>query len=995
MSQHYKRVQWLALVVLSLLTSAAFAQKAGISGVVRDDKKQGLAGATVLLEPGKKGTITDLDGNYQFQGLSAGQYTLTISYVGFQKQTKVVSLKEGENLKLTIEMASSTQLNEMVVIGYGTQKKSDLTGSVATISSKDFVQGNIQTADQLIQGKVAGVQITSNGGAPGAGSRIRIRGGSSLNASNDPLIVIDGVPIDNGGIGGSANPLNLINPNDIENITILKDASAAAIYGNRASNGVIIITTKKGAAGSSKLQVNVNTVNSVSQLPGKVDVLTGDELRKLIAEKGNSNMQRLVGTANTDWQEEIYRLAMSTDNNISFSGGIKNLPYRASIGYLKQDGILKRSTMDRLSGALNLNPTFFKNHLKVDMNLRSAMTQNFFADQGAIGSAVTFDPTQPVNSDTTAYGGYFEWLDPTTRRPNVLAPRNPVSLLNSRSDQSTVYRTIGNVQLDYKLHFLPELRLNLNLGMDEARGNGTIVVDSNSAAGFFQRGTNNQYNNYKRNQVIDFYGNYVKELPGLKSKIDLTAGYSWQDWYTSVPAFPNLNQRGDTITRAGLPFKTQNTLVSFYGRLNYTLNEKYLLTVTVRQDGSSRFSPDTRWGLFPSAALAWRLKEEGIFRNMTTLSNLKLRVGYGVTGQQDIGSDFPYLARYTFGDPAAQYQFGNNFYTVIRPDGYDANLRWEQTATSNIALDFGFWNGRLNGSVDFYIKNTSDLLAVIPIPAGSNFTNQILTNVGSIRNQGVEFTLNAMPIAKKDMSWEVGFNMTYNVNEITQLSRVGKPEPGILVGGIAGGVGNTIQIQSVGYQTQSFFVMKQKYDESGKPLEGQFEDLNGDGRITADDRYRTNFPDARIFLGFNTTFTYKKWSLGTVLRANLGNYVYNNVRSNLGTLNAVNPNGQFNQNIHRGYFDTEFTGRTTNENLRFLSDLYLEDASFLRMDNLNLGYNFGKVLKGKVGLTANFLIQNVFVATKYTGLDPEVAGGIDNNFYPRPRIYSLALNFNF
>lgn len=996
-----KRFTRLASFLVLLIAGAlpAMAQTGSIQGTVLDDHQQPVPFATVQLQGTTVGATTEDDGTYVIGNVAYGTYTLQVTYVGYSTYTQEVTVNA---VTITVNVALKPDyqsLSEVVVVGYGTKQVKDLTGSITSVSSDKFLNGNITTPEQLVSGKVAGVQIVSNGGAPGAGSTIRIRGGTSLNASNDPLIVIDGVPLDNGDISGSQNPLGLINPNDIENITVLKDASAAAIYGSRAANGVIIITTKKGQAGVNKFGVEFNTNNSVSQLYDQVEMLTADQLREIVDSLGNTKQKALLGDANTDWQDEIYRTAFTTDNNLTFGGGIKNLPYRLSIGYMMQQGVLLRSNLDRFSGSINLSPTFLDDHLKVDVNFRTAQNKYNFSTQGAIGTAVTFDPTHPVYSDTTTYGGYFEWLDPTTGKPSALAPKNPVGQIEQRDDLSTVNRYTGNIQLDYKLHFLPELRANLNVGGDWSRSEGTVKVDSFAASDFTRKGRDNKYDELKNNKLLEFYLNYMKDFKDISSKFDFTAGYSYQDWLSSSPqdpfvvdgigyGYPDLNQAGDTITKAGIATKTQNTLISFYGRLNYTLKDRYLLTVTLRDDGSSRFSPDTRWGLFPSAAFAWRISDENFLKNSSALSNLKLRLGYGVTGQQDIYQDYPYIANYSQGDPSAQYLFGDQYYYILRPDGYDANIKWEETATLNAGLDWGFINGRINGTIDVYQKKTSDLLAVIPVPAGSNFTANILTNVGNLTNTGFEFTVDVIPYDTKDFTWDIGGNITYNHNEITNLTKVTDTSTiGILTGGISGGVGNTVQIQAVGHSINSFYLQQQLYNEDGSPIEGSYADLNGDGAITPDDRYISDYHAAPSWYGaFYTSLRYKNWTFGTQMRFNIGNWMYNNVHSGQGWFGSIDGSRPYIFNLSTNYYETGF------QKAQYLSDIYLENASFLKCDNITLGYDFKNLLSKKIGLQVTGVVQNAFTITGYSGLDPEINSGIDNNIYPRPVIYSLNIN---
>ncbi len=967
----------------SLSWLATEAQERSISGRITDAASKGIPGVSITVKDQNVGTQTDAEGAFRLN-VPAGATTLIFSSVGFQTQEVDISNTTTVTLVLNQNTAA---LNEVVVVGYGTARKKDLTGSVTSISSRDFNRGPVTTPEQLIAGKVAGVQITSNGGAPGAGSRIRIRGGSSLNASNDPLIVIDGVPVDNGSISGSANPLNFINPNDIESFNILKDASATAIYGSRASNGVIIITTKKGARGP--LRVNFSTVNSIAERTGKVDVLTADQFRQVVTENGTAAQAELLGGADTDWQDEIFQKAFTTDNNISVSGAVGALPFRVSVGYLSQKGILLTSKLNRTSGALNLSPKFLDNHLSIDLNLKLAQSKTRFADQGAIGAAVAFDPTKPVfEKSNTDLGGYWEWLDPATDKLNTLGTRNPVSMLKQRQDNSDAFRSIGNIQFDYKLHFLPALRANLNLGFDHSKGEGTVVNPATAATAYYVRGSRSQYEQEKNNKLLEFYLNYAKELPGIESRFDVTAGYSYQDWTTESPSFPVF--RGTDTTPAAIPFKTQNTLVSFFGRANYNFDDRFLVTATLRRDGSSRFSPDTRWGLFPSAAFAWRISNEGFLKNSKSISDLKFRLGYGVTGQQDINNgDYPYLPRYTLSDGTAQYGIGDSLYNTLRPEGYDLNIKWEETETYNAGLDFGFLDNRISGSIDYYFKKTKDLLAVISVPAGSNLTNRVLTNVGNIENRGIELVLNGTPVQTKDFRWDAGFNITYNKTEITKLSKIeDKTFIGYESGTIGGGVGNNIQINTVGYNPYAFYVYKQVYDESGRPIEGVYVDMNKDGVITDRDKYRYKSAEPTMFLGFSSQFSYKKWFGSFTLRGSFNNYVYNNFSSNNGAYKAFSfPN--YLSNVSTSVLDTRF------DEFQLFSDYYLENASFLRADNINVGYNFGRLWEDKVGVRVTATVNNAFTITKYSGLDPEIAGGIDNNFYPRPRIFSLGVNLDF
>jgi iron complex outermembrane receptor protein len=997
------------LISLFVMSAVAFAQTGSISGKVVDETNQPLPAATVVIKGTAKSTATDINGNYKLTGVANGQVTLEFRFLGYQTTTQVVNINGATTLNVALKPGSATNLNEVVVIGYGTARKKDLTGSLTTVSSKDFQQGSITTPEQLISGKVAGVAITSNGGAPGSGSTIRIRGGASLRASNDPLIVIDGVQLSNDGVSGASNALSLINPDDIETFTVLKDASATAIYGSRASNGVILITTKKGSTNSAPV-VNFNTQASLSTLPKEADVLSADQIRTFVNKystvTGYPDLRSKLGTANTDWQKEIYQNAFATNNNLSVSGGTKHMPYRASVGYLNQDGILKTGNLQRLSGAIGVTPRFFNDHLKVDINVKGTDEKNKFANQGAIGSAVSFDPTQSVLSGNKNFGGYFEYLDPSaTTGLKSLSPLNPVGLLNQREDKSDVQRSIGNMQLDYKFHFLPDLHANLNLGYDVSKGTGTIFVPDYAASNFMQLkddagvlhgGISNQYKQVVQNTSFEFYLNYVKDIKAINSHIDLTAGYAFYDYNTTIYNFQS--HAADGATNATLvpnfPYtKPENALRSFYGRLNYTLADKYLLTATVRQDNSSKFAADYRSAVFPSASLGWAINQESFLKDSKTISNLKLRVGYGLTGQQDGIPYYDYVSYYSLSDQKAEYQFGNNFYQLYRPGGFYANRKWEQSATTNVGIDYGFFNGRISGAIDLYYKNTIDLLNQVAQPAGANFSNTIVANVGNMVNRGVEFSINTQLMKTKDLNWDLNLNATYNENKITKLNFLDDgSSAGQLTGGISGGTGRSIQINSVGYARNTFYPYQQVYGSNGLPLDAVFVDRNGDGTINEKDEYRYKTPDPKYFLGISSNVSYKKFSAGFSGRANIGNYVYNNVFSGSGTINSImNPLGIIN-NGSTSVLESSLSGKDVNNSL---SDYYIENASFFRMDNMNIGYNFGRVYKNTANIRLSFNVQNVFVITNYKGVDPEVSSGIDNNVYPRPRTFVLGLNVGF
>ena len=989
----------LVLLLFAIIGISVSAQERTVAGKVTDAKDGApLVAASVTVKGSNKGTATSKDGTFSIK-VPSNATTLVISYLNYATKEVDLDSKNIVNVALT---QSSDQLNEVVVIGYGSVRKKDLSGSVATVSAKDFNTGAITTPEQLIAGKVAGVSIISNSGAPGAGSTIRIRGGASLNASNDPLIVIDGMPIDGGGISGQANALALINPNDIESFSVLKDASAAAIYGARASNGVILITTKKGKKGAMK--VDFSSLLSVGNVSKKADVLSANEIRTIVNANGTSTLKSLLGNSNTDWQDQIYQTAISNETNISLSGSRKNIPYRLSLGSLDQKGVLKTDELKRTTIGYNLAPTLFDNHLSINLNYKLASSESRFANQGAIGAATYFDPTQAVKSNSARFGGYWEWLDPnSTSGLKSLSPKNPLGLLMQSNDNSTVTRQIASALFDYKVHFLPDLHVVVNTGIDVAEGKGTTVINDSAASSYnrfkdaankFHGGVNNQYRQTRSNSYLNAYLNYAKDIKAIGSRLELVAGYEYQDYKTTNYNFSDLTYDKTIVSSPNFASNVpEYRLVSYLGRANLNILNKYVLTASVRQDGSSKFNPDNRYALFPSAAIAWKLKEENFLKTSTVVSDLKLRASYGVTGQQDGIGYYDYISYYNLGSNSAQYQFGNSFYSIYRPNGYYYNRKWEQTATANLALDFGLFDNRVSGTIEAYNRTTTDLLNEINQPAGTNFSNKIVANVGSMENKGVEVTLNFQPVRTKTTTWDVSLNATYNKNQITKLTISDDPTyAGARYGGISGGTGNTILIQSVGYQRGSYFVYKQVYDAAGKPIDGLFADLNRDGIINEKDLYQYKGNDPQLFFGASSNVTYKKWNAGFVLRANVGNYMYNNVASSSGTLrNFLNPIGYIN-NGSRDYLTTGFSGNGSNY---YLSDYYVQNASFLRMDNINIGYNVGKVFHNKANLKINANVQNAFIITQYKGLDPEVNGGIDNNFYPRPRTFVLGLNLNF
>ena len=986
----------LALLLMAV-PAQVFAQsgKYEVKGVVVDTTGTPVIGASVFEIGTNNGVTTDVNGQYELK-VNSAESIVEISFIGYKTLTLVASSSALQNVVLEED---SARIDDVVIVGYGVVKKNDLTGSVSTVKADQTNKGLATSPTDLLRGKSAGVVVTSGDGAPGSGASIRIRGGASLSASNDPMIVIDGLPVSNDGVSGMGNPLTSINPSDIESFTVLKDASATAIYGSRASNGVIIITTKKGSKyDSGAPHVSVDFTASLSQNAKYVDVLTGDEMRQVMEwyMGGTDNAAyNALGTANTDWQREIYQLAQSYEANASLTGNIKmgdknNLPYRVSGGYINQDGTLKTSNMERGTLSVNLNPNLLNNHLTIGLNAKGTITNNRFANGGAVGEAVRFDPTQPVYSEN-GYNGYFSW------GANSNATSNPVATLNDKNDVSNAKRFIGNAQIDYKIHGFEDLRLNLNLGMDYAKSSGTVDIASGAemvSKDGDPRGNHTDYSYLRRDQTLEFYGDYSKTLGD--HSFGIMAGYSWQHFYNeSYNATNNLDTAEDAADYWISKPKTSKSeyfLVSFFGRVNYSYDNRYMVTATFRADGTSRFA-NNKWGFFPSVALAWNAKNESFLEDVDAVSALKLRLSYGQTGQQAVGSLYGTIPTYVNNTQGSFYPFGDTWIEPITPQGYNAALKWETTTTYNVGLDLGFLDGRITASADFYHRYTTDLLNWTPVAAGSNLTNYLDANIGELKNLGVEFELNAVAIQTKDWTWNIGANVAWNKNTITKLTSDDERADyqGVYTGGISGGVDSKVQIHQTGQPLNSFFVYQQVYDVNGKPIEGLYVDRNGDGKIDQYDKYCFHDPAPDVTIGFNTQLSWKALTLAVSAHANLGNYVYDNVSSNGELLTDLWTNNFVSNRVYSAIY-SEFDGSA-----QYFSDYYVRNASFLKLDNITLSYRFdlGKVCNRDMALNVFATVQNVATLTGYKGIDPEIAGGIDNNMYPRPRTYILGVKFNF
>lgn len=1019
------------LMVGLLFSVGLNAQTITVSGVVSDPSGEPLIGASILAQGTTVGTSTNIDGEYTIN--VAPDATLVVSYVGYDTQNVPVDGRTSINVTM---QENSVMLNEVVAIGYGTVKKSDATGSVAVIKPDEIEAGLATSVQDMLVGQTPGVVVTQAGGPEGGGT-IRIRGGSSLNASNDPLIVVDGVPLSNAGMGGLGNSLGMISPENIESMTILKDASATAIYGSRASNGVIIITTKKGKSGKPTVNFAANLYVNTARKTWKV--LDANQFRSLLESRGMDAALAATGDANTDWQDEVLRTTVSSDYSLSVGGTAGWLPYHAEISYTNNNGIIKTSKMDRVTMGFNLSPKFFDNHLSVNANVKGYYIRNNFADAGALSSAISFDPTHPVRSNEPIvsgnsgfqylYNGYYEVHNNGTLDDN--AALNPMGLLEQRDNHANVYRSNGNLQLDYSLHFLPDLHLNLNLGYDVMKSNLVDNWAANSATAYknhehYGGAYNFDQYQFRSNTLLNFYLNYKKEVESIYSNFDVTAGYDWQRFYNdghytgangnsgyrvspglNTPTYLGKNEAGQqtygvTINESTIPLLGQNfqndgvspdgdyhwadryQLLSFFGRLNYTFKDRYLLTVTVRGDATSRFAKDKRWGVFPAVALGWKINQEAWMQGAAGwLSDLKLRLGWGKTGQQEIGETINYLALYAFASPSVSYPNGTNgWYLPVYARAYNPDLTWETTTSWNAGLDFGFFNNRITGSIEYYKRKTTDLLAYVAVPAGSSTTNMLNRNIGSLENYGVEFNIAAKPIVTNDFTWTLSYNVGWNHNEITELT-TGASQ--LKTGGISGGNGNTVQIHAEGHPANSFYLFQQVYDESGAPLEGVYVDQNGDGQIDDSDKIINKSPDPKVTMTFGSQFRYKKWDLGFNIRASIGNYVYNNVLSTKAVYNDLFTYGLNNVVENDYYF----------EQPRYMSDYYLRNASFVRCDNITLGYTWDNLLNDKLRLRLFGAVQNPFVITKYKGVDPEVFGGIDNSVYPRATTYSLGLVATF
>lgn len=977
----------LIVVFALILNFNVYAQTTMVEGLVVDGNKEPVIGASVMVKGMQIGTATDFDGRFSVK-VPESNSILVISYVGCE--TREIPANSPELQSGVVLRESAQNLDEVVVIGYGSVKKSDATGSLVAIKPDDFNKGNRVTAQDALVGKVAGVNVVTGSGAPGSGATIRVRSGASLSASNDPLIVIDGVPVDNSTIEGSSNIIGSLNPDDIETFTVLKDASATAIYGSRASNGVIVITTKKG---TDRLAVNYSSNYSVSTVANKLDVLTADEFRAFVPTVTGVPSNPSFGSANTDWQDEIYRAAFGTEQNLSVSGKVKpiNSPYRVSLGYTNQNGIIKNNNYQRLSFGGNIAPSLLDDHLTANINLKVSYENNKMVDNSVVNNALRYDPTRPVmtgspTASTDPGLGYFIWTNESG--PMAIQTDNPMAQLELTDQSNKVVRSIGSTAIMYKIHGLEDLKLNVNLGYDvlESKYNKDVpelagmmyTQNQKDGTGLMQRGVQN-----KRNYLLDAFANYDKTIS--KHTFGIMAGYGWQHFWRKYNLSTDDPQGNQLLSDTH--YETEYYLLSFYGRANYSYDDRYLATVTLRSDASSRFAKGNRWGIFPSAALAWRIIQEDFLKEQSVLSDLKLRLGYGVTGQQDILNDYPYMTTFTVSYPEASYQFGNTWYNTYRPNGYDSDIKWETTTTWNAGFDYGFLGNRIYGSIDYYKRYTKDLLNTINVISGTNYSSVITTNIGKMENQGVEFAINAVPVRTDDFEWTVGFNYTWNDSKITKLNMIDTGQNFVQTGAISG-TGKYVQVFMVGERPYTFYLCKQAYDENGKPLEGQY--IQPDGSVSSNEyRYATGksaLPTS--YIGFNTRLSYKNWDLAISGHGSFGNYVYNYVAADQYVQSVYSDQGSY-SNILQSTADTGF------QTQQLYSDMWLENGSFFRFDNITLGYTFDKLWNDNSRLRLTASVSNIATITGYSGIDPELPDGLDREVYPRPRTYTFGVNLTF
>ncbi len=964
-----------------------------IHGVVSNGStKAPLAGVTITF--GSRATVSKVDGQYTLRGVAPGTDSLRARMIGFAPTAQQVTVAAGENVQVDLLMVEkAVNLSEMVVVGYGEQAAGNITGAVTSVTAEEFNTGRIISPTELIQNKAAGVQVVENN-EPGGGTTIRVRGATSINASSEPLIVVDGVPLGTGaggGISAGRDPLNFLNSEDIETITVLRDASAAAIYGANAANGVVLITTKKGR-GAPKFEYSGSFSSSaVTRLPS---MLNPAQFRAAVTQYAPQNVSQL-SNATTNWFDQVDRTAFGHEQNFAVSGSGNSNNYRLSANYLSQDGIIRGTNTQRVTLGVNYNQLLFSDRMNLRFLLRGSRARDQFTPGGVLSNAAQMGPTQPVH-DSTTQTGYGNWPI------NIQSADNPVELLNLSKNEGTTFRGIGNVQADYSLPWIAGLKANLNLGFDASKAE-RVSFSPSTLHGQIKNGN---YGNYNRqnpsqlNQLFESYLSYAVPRNLGPGSLDLTGGYSYSTSHAEFPSTSADSLSTDLLGTGAIPaaktikstqFIDESKLISFFGRLNYNIKDRYLFNASLRRDGSSRFGKDNAWGTFPSVAVAWRISEESFLKNIGAISDLKLRGSWAKTGNQAFGN-YLQFSTYTVGDAQAQYWMGNGFVTTIRPSAVDPNIKWEATRSFDIGLDYGFKNQRFTGAIDWYSKKTTDLIFNVPAAAGTNLADFVTTNIGSMQNKGLEMSLSARLLegGRHGLSWTADFTAAHNSNKLTTITPFGGGAQQILTGGIAGGVGSTIQVLMPGQPINSFLVYQHKLNAQGKPIyaatdTAMYVDRNNDGIINQNDLRPFHDPAPKWILGHSSYLVYNKFDFGFTLRAYLGNYVYNNVASNLGTYSEVTRGSPY--NLHTSVLKTGF------QTPQYFSDYYVEKASFLRMDNITVGYSFN--LRGQQA-RAFGTVQNAFTITGYSGVDPTAGlNGIDNNIYPRSRTFTGGMSLRF
>ncbi len=975
----------LAIFCLVLGTGAminVYAQEVQLSGKVTDGANgEGLPGVNIIEVGTTNGVVTDYDGNYNLK-VQKG-VTLKYSFVGYVEEEIVIGSQTALNIAL---MPDIKTLGELVVIGYGAVKKKDLTGVVALVEAENFNKGIISSPDKLLTGKVAGLQISS-GGDPGGGTSIRIRGASLTGET--PLFVVDGIPLPPGGVAGGRNPLNFMNPADVESVTVLKDASAAAIYGSRGANGVIIITTKSGEAG--KMKISYDGSFSISQFTKKVDILSPSLYRDAIFSKAPQEFE-FLGDANTKWVDEVLQVAQGHNHNLSVSGGNKSTTYFASFNYQDSKGVMRYTRNQNTSFSLKLSQKLFNDNLTIRLNSKNGFTKDQFSPN-VIGSALRFDPTRPVFDETnTEFGGYFQWAGSNT-------VSNPVATQDLNDERGSTFRTLNNLELDYNIPFVDGLAFKVNLGYDSNEGDYNRKIEATEKGNVINdRGVITRKENNKRTSLLsEYYFNYKKDIAFIDGKVDAVVGYSWQNFRTDFTQLAGNNAElidGEwvpTDITDSKPGPVENRLISFFGRVNFDIKGKYLFTTSLRKDGSTRFGDSNKWGWFPGAAFAWRIIDEDFASNWgSVFSDLKFRVGYGLTGNQEI-PNYRYNTFYKFSEDDASYQFGNDYVNTLRPKGVDPDIKWEETVSINFGVDAAMYDGRLNFSVEYYIKNVNDLLYEVAVPAGSNLSDRVLTNIAKVQNKGIELTVDGVLFDRDKFDWNLGFNIATNSNEVLKIDNNIDPNfGGYEVGGISGDVGQTIQVLKVGEPINAFRTYRHKLDESGNPISSDaaldmYEDINADGLINEKDLVIDKQPTPTLTLGLTSNMRYKSFDLSFTVKGSFGNYVYNNTSSSAGYFDLLTE--KVTNNIHTSAFKTSFKTR------QLKSDYYIENGSFVKLDNITLGYSFDKIKFARI--KAYVTAQNILTLTGYSGIDPETFSGIDDNPYPRSTTFIIGVNANF